>query len=465
VSTLDDDYDLRTSAAALDTDGTDVADPAAAADPATATATAATDADAASPRADSATAAWIGAESMGFHGAVDDTAALGRSARRLVADGRRLTGVHRRDPNPGSLDELGWPVATFASFDKTLHVGGGRLIEADLIAGVTVQPTHRRRGILRRMITDDLARAKAAGTAVAALTASEGTIYRRFGFGVGVRERTIEVDARRAGGLLSEPEGSTELVTTASLAEVAPEVFARFHVRSPGSIDRHEGAWDHALGRERADGTPDPAVRAAVHRDATGTVDGYVTYRVESVGGGEGATGTQTLVVVDLVAASDDAYLGLWQLLLAVDLVSTIRYPNAPQHDPLPHALVDGRALTVRHDEDHVWFRILDPVTALQARPWAADGVVTIAIGDSLGHAAGTYRVTSEAGEATVKKAAVRRADLELDVATLGSLWLGGFDPVTLAAAGLVRERRKGAVQKLRAMLLPERPLHGITYF
>jgi predicted acetyltransferase len=64
-----------------------------------------------------------------------------------------------------------------------------------------------------------------------------------------------------------------------------------------------------------------------------------------------------------------------------------------------------------------------------------------------------------------VKKAAVRRADLELDVATLGSLWLGGFDPVTLAAAGLVRERRKGAVQKFRAMLLPERPLHGITYF
>ena len=37
MSTLDDDYDLRTSAAALDTDGTDVADPVAAADPATRT--------------------------------------------------------------------------------------------------------------------------------------------------------------------------------------------------------------------------------------------------------------------------------------------------------------------------------------------------------------------------------------------------------------------------------------------
>ena len=445
MSTLDDDYDLRTFTAALDDESADDA-----------------------PRAEAATAAWLAAETMGFHGPADDDAALGRAARRLVADGRRLTGVHRREPNPGSLDEAGHPVATFASFDKTLHVGGGRLIEADLVAGVTVQPTHRRKGILRRMMTDDLSRAKAAGTPVAALTASEGSIYRRFGFGVGVRERTVEVDVRRAGGLLSEPEGGTELVQPSSLAEVAPDVFARFHVRSPGSIDRHEGAWDHALGRERAeraDGTPDPAVRAAVHRDAAGTIDGYVTYRVESGGGGSGASGTQTLVVVDLVAATDDAYLGLWQLLLSVDLIASIRYPNAPQHDPLPHALVDSRAVTISHDEDHVWFRVLDPVAALQARPWAADGVVTIAIGDALGHASGTYRVTSEGGDATVKKAAVRRADLELDVATLGSLWLGGVDPVTLAAAGLVRERRKGAVQKFRAMLLPERPLHGITYF
>lgn len=442
MSSLDDDYDLRTFAAALD-------DPA----------------DDGTPRADDATAAWLAAESMGFHESAADDAGLGRAARRLVADRRRLTGVYRREAAPGSLDAEGQPVATFTSFAETLHVGGGRLVEADLVAGVTVQPTHRRRGILRRMITDDLARAKAAGTPVAALTASEGSIYRRFGFGVGVRERTVEVDVRQAGGLLSEPEGSTELVGTASLAEVAPDVFARFHVRSPGSIDRHEGAWDHALGRERADGTPDPAVRAAVHRDATGTVDGYVTYRAETVAGGPSAGGSRSLVVVDLVAATDDAYLGLWQLLLSVDLVSSVRYPNAPQHDPLAHALVDGRALTISHDEDHVWFRILDPVAALQARPWAADGVVTIAIGDALGHASGTYRITSEGGDATVKKAAVRRADLELDVATLGSLWLGGFDPVTLAAAGLVRERRKGAVQKVRAMLLPERPLHGITYF
>jgi predicted acetyltransferase len=436
VTAFDDDYDIRTFAAALSPESTDD-----------------------QPRADAETAAWIRAEALGFHEAAPDDAAVGRTARRLAADGRRETGVHPREPREGALDADGLPVATFESFVESLNVGGGRLIDAHLISGVTVQPTHRRRGILRRLMTDDLARAKSAGLAVAALTASEGSIYRRFGFGVGVRERTIEVDPRRASGLLGDPEGAVELVSRDALDGLAPGVFARFHARTPGSIDRHEGSWNRLLGRERPDGTPDPAVRGAVHRDSAGTLDGYVSYRLE------GENEAHTLVVLDLVAATDDAYLGLWQLLLSVDLVARVRFAGASQSDPIGHALVNGRALRVTHDEDHVWFRILDTVAALQARPWAADGVVTIAVGDSLGHAAGTFRVTSEGGSATVKRAAVRRADIELDVATLGSLWLGGVDPVTLAAAGLVRERRKGAVQTVRAMIAPDRPVHSITHF
>jgi len=438
VASFDDDYDIRTFSPALGEGST-----------------------ADEPRADEASAAWAQAASLGFHEGELPPLAAGLETLRGVDDGRVLTGVYAKQQRPGSLDAEGWPVATFVTLTKSINVGGGALLDAHLISGVTVQPTHRRRGVLRRMMTDDLTAAKASGLAVAALTASEGGIYRRFGFGVATRERAVEVDVRRASGLTVEPEGTVELVPRSAIAEVAPVVFAAFHRRSPGSIDRHEGAWNRLLGRRRPDGSPDLAVRAAVHRDAAGEIDGYVTYKLES----GGAEHVHVLVVVDLVAASDDAYLGLWQLLLAVDLVTTIRYDSAPQSDPLPHVLPDPRAVRITGDQDHVWLRVLDPIAALQARPWAADGVVTIAVADALGLAGGTYRVTSEGGAATVKRASVRRADVELDVATLGSLWLGGVDPVTLAAAGLVRERRRGAVQQLRAMLAPERPLHGITSF
>ena len=74
-------------------------------------------------------------------------------------------------------------MATYASFPGTLNIGGGNLMPVHQITSVTVSPTHRRRGLLRRMITEDLALAREAGMVFAALTASEATIYGRFGFG------------------------------------------------------------------------------------------------------------------------------------------------------------------------------------------------------------------------------------------------------------------------------------------
>ena len=427
VSAFDDDYEIRTFPAAID---------------------------------DPATDAWFAACTLGFHGSLSTPEVAAGDARRAVADDRVLTGVYRREPQTDTVDADDWPVATYETFGKTLHVGGGALLPAHLISGVTVQPTHRRRGILRRMITDDLDRAAKAGLAVAALTASEGTIYRRFGFGPALRERAVTIDVRRPVTLIGEPSGTVELVPVARLESIARDVFERFHTRTPGSLDRHAGAWNHSLGLATGDDQkPDRSLRGVVHRASSGEIDGYATYRVTDK---ERET---VLDVVDLVSATDDAYLGLWRLLLSVDLVTSVTWGGAPIDDPLVHALTDNRVYGVRHEEDHVWFRLLDVPAALSARPYAADGVVTIAVSDDLGHATGTYRLTSEGGTGTVKRAAVRRADVELDVATLGALWLGGVDPVTLAAAGLVRERRAGAVQTLRSLLRPERPVYGITYF
>ena len=53
-----------------------------------------------------------------------------------------------------------------------------------MITDVTVSPAHRRKGLLRRLITDDLADAARRGLPLAALTVSETTIYGRFGFGL-----------------------------------------------------------------------------------------------------------------------------------------------------------------------------------------------------------------------------------------------------------------------------------------
>src|SRR5262245_21912821 len=72
------------------------------------------------------------------------------------------------------------PVGSAASFALTMTTPGGSVPVAGLTM-VGVLPTHRRRGILTRMIHRHFEEARAAGQAASALWASEGSIYGRFG--------------------------------------------------------------------------------------------------------------------------------------------------------------------------------------------------------------------------------------------------------------------------------------------
>ena len=79
--------------------------------------------------------------------------------------------------------EDGRTVGGSGAFPFGLSVPGGELPCAGItVVGVT--PTHRRRGILRRMMRMHLDLAHERGEPIAALWASEGAIYGRFGFGV-----------------------------------------------------------------------------------------------------------------------------------------------------------------------------------------------------------------------------------------------------------------------------------------
>ncbi|MYS06611.1 GNAT family N-acetyltransferase, partial [Streptomyces sp. SID6041] len=90
-------------------------------------------------------------------------------------------------------------VATFRSFRQQVSTVGGGSLTADAITQVTVSPTHRRRGLLSRMMTADLAAAKERGDAIATLIAAEYPIYGRYGFGPASWAAEWSVDLRRAG--------------------------------------------------------------------------------------------------------------------------------------------------------------------------------------------------------------------------------------------------------------------------
>ncbi|MDE0189176.1 MAG: GNAT family N-acetyltransferase, partial [bacterium] len=72
--------------------------------------------------------------------------------------------------------------ASFA-YGLELTIPGGTAATAG-VASVGVLPSHRRRGIMRRMVTGLLAEAQDQGDMLAALWSTEVPLYGRFGFGV-----------------------------------------------------------------------------------------------------------------------------------------------------------------------------------------------------------------------------------------------------------------------------------------
>ena len=421
--------------------------------------------DAADPAApDSRTANWFEAINLGFLEQRGNPAHLPGLVDAYQRDGRTLTAVY-----DGQAPEHAWdpeiPVATYGSMVNTVNVGGGQLLPAHLITAVTVRSTHRRRGILRAMITADLRRAKETGLALAALTASEATIYGRFGFGAATSTAETRLDTRGGLDFTAPPAGCIAVADSSKLKSLAPEIYRAHLGRTYGALGRQHGYWMRASGAWSEEAfEPDKALRGVLHYTAGGVPDGYATYK--SLGW---RTEPHTVRVTDLVAASDEAYRELWRYLGSLDLVDRLTFGAAPVEDPLPWMLADRRRYQVTGVDDVLWLRLLDTKAALEARHYTGDGHLVLTVQDPLGLAGGRWHLRADGGRG--RAAALEDGQVpagavsaQIDAAALGSLYLGGVSALTLAAAGGIRAGRQ-ALEILDALFAAGPAPYCSTHF
>lgn len=149
-----------------------------------------------------------------------------------------------------------------------------------------------------------------------------------------------------------------------------------------------------------------------------------------------------TVQVKYLLAVTPQAERALWQFLCSIDWVTKVRTGYRAPDDLAPQLLPDPRAARVLTTADFLWVRVLDVVRALGARTYEVPGVLVLEVTDETGPAAGRYRLDAGTGVCERTEAP---ADLRLDVAELGSLYLGGTSAVRLAALGRVTQQRPGA--------------------
>ncbi|MEU4341408.1 GNAT family N-acetyltransferase [Nocardia sp. NPDC023852] len=131
--------------------------------------------------------------------------------------------------------ERGRLVGHVQSTTMTVTVPGERTVEVCGIAGVEVAPTHRRRGILRAMYTEQHRRIEAAGLPLTMFTASEGGIYGRFGYGPATRENAVGIDRRFAEFLPCVPDpGGVTLCEPSEARAAAEAIYDRWRRMVPG---------------------------------------------------------------------------------------------------------------------------------------------------------------------------------------------------------------------------------------
>lgn len=365
----------------------------------------------------------------------------------------RLTGVR----------EDGRWVATFRSWAGDSTVPGGaltgrgpddtRTVSTDLISTVAVAPTHRRRGLLTRLMTDSLHHAAEAGVVVASLFASEAAIYGRYGFGVASRTFDLQVDTRAASAWHAGAPvaaGRMRLSDDDEIAAVGPALFETARRHMPGAVGRGEIGWLRLLERVAPTPKPDGPRLHAVHLAPDGTVDGYVRLRLQMVWT-DGAPRNKA-TVDDLVGASPAVVTALWRFCVDLDLVTTLVAENRGHNEPLPHLPLDTRAARVSDSSDGHWWRVLDAPAALAARSWSAPGRVVLEVVDPGGPAAGRWSMdVEETGDAQVR-ASTRPADVTLPVQSLPAVLTGVHDLPLLHAVGRLDEHSPGAVRRLEGM-------------
>ena len=386
---------------------------------------------------DTELAAWLAALQVPFF-AEGDTERQAEIRRRYIDLARCQAAFDR-----GAI------CGTFRSWATELTLPGGGVLPASAITAVTVLPTHRRQGLLRRMMTTDLAASAERGEPLAILIASEYPIYGRYGFGRAADHVRLGIDARNA-RFVRPGSGSVELVDGAVVREHAPGLYERVRRSQVGSITRNDLWWDMTLGIVEAPYPPAKGTRHVLHRDAEGRPQGWLRYHVEETWADR--VSTSTLVVDELLACTDEAYARLWRYACEVDWIVTVKAEDRSPDEALPWLLEDARVVRQHHRSDFLWVRVLDPEAVLAARRYTAPGRVVLEIADPLGYAEGRFELDGGPDGAACRRTTAP-AQLRLDAQALGAVSLGGVSLRTLVQAGRVEALDPGALATADAML------------
>jgi predicted acetyltransferase len=189
------------------------------------------------------------------------------------------------------------------------------------LAGVATCPEYRRQGFVGKLLLHSLEAMKEKGQTLSYLHPFAFGFYRKFGWETYTEHKKYTLQSNQLPPRLSSP-GRIERVSGYDLLY---DVYEKYASRYNGTLRRDEKWWKYRINVQMPS-------KIAVYRDAEGTAQGYLIYKV-----------AQKESVDELVHLNDEAREALWSYISQHDSMIDKVTLTAPIDDNLTDHLADPR--------------------------------------------------------------------------------------------------------------------------
>jgi len=247
-----------------------------------------------------------------------------------------------------------------------------------LIAAVGTLPIYRRRGYLRKLVTNHFERLHEHGEqSMAILWAYRAAVYQRYGYAVVSTRNSYNVEPRYLEFTLTQSVPGAFREIGDDGFKLVEELYQSFRAERTGYLHRIPILWEMNILAP----PPKGGILNKVIYEEEGKPLGYLVYTIEMVDlpGYQGLN----LIIRDLVWLKTSAYQAIWSYLSRMDRVGKILWQNVPPDDPLPHLLLEPKMLNIT-SSDGIMARIVDVERALTLRRYPVAGTFTFEILDEL---------------------------------------------------------------------------------
>lgn len=308
---------------------------------------------------------------------------------------------------------------------------GGRAVPIWGVAGVSVAPESRGRGLARELMLANLREHFEHGPPLSTLWPATTRLYRALGWETGGTRNTYRV---RCADLPREDAPGKDVDASMRPAgeeddALIRELYAQRHTRANGCLDRCDAIWKRVA---RAPGGT-PVYRYIIECD--GRPEGYITYTQRR----ENDTDyVYSIILADYALLSAHAARKVVATLAAHRSVARdVQFHGAPGEALLMRVLNSQKVRV--HDRLDWMLRVVRVGDALEARgyPDAVHGEASLEIIDGqVPENNGPWNLRIEGGRAEVKQGG--DADTRLDIRGLAALFTGRLPPHELRMAGLM---------------------------